>query len=78
VRIIESARDHGVEDEDMLHVLRHARTYLRRDEDVVIAIGSSRSGAPLEVGVVDIEGDDPVVIHAMKLRRTWLRYLGGW
>ena len=62
----------------MLHVVGHARTYLRRDSDVVIAIGSARSGTPLEVGVVDIEGDDPVVIHAMRLRPAWLQYLGGW
>src|SRR5215207_8096061 len=31
-------------------------------------IGPDRAGDFLEVGVLDVEGDDPVVIHAMRLR----------
>ena len=31
-------------------------------------IGPARDGAPLEIGVLDLNGADPVVIHAMPLR----------
>ena len=33
-------------------------------------------GALLEIGVLDIDGDDPVVIHAMALRQKFYRFLG--
>jgi hypothetical protein len=39
-------------------------------------IGPASGGALLEIGVLDIEGDDPVVIHAMPLRRKSYRFLG--
>jgi len=41
-----------------------------------MAIGHARDGTPLEVGVVDIEGDDPVAVHAMRLRPAFYRHLG--
>jgi hypothetical protein len=31
-------------------------------------IGPARDGSLLEIGVLDFEGDDPVVIHAMPVR----------
>ena len=31
-------------------------------------IGPDRNGALLEVGVLDFDGDDPVIIHAMAVR----------
>ena len=39
-------------------------------------IGPARDGALLEIGVLDLEGDDPVVIHAMPLRQKFYRFLG--
>jgi hypothetical protein len=33
-------------------------------------IGPARDGQLLEVGVLDFEGDDPVIIHAMPVRPT--------
>ncbi len=36
-------------------------------------IGPAFDGALLEIGVFDIEGDDPVVIHAMPLRPKFNR-----
>jgi hypothetical protein len=32
-------------------------------------------GTLLEVGVLDLDGQDPVVIHAMRLRRKFHRFL---
>jgi hypothetical protein len=39
-------------------------------------IGPGADGALLEIGVLDLDGDDPVVIHAMALRPKFRRFLG--
>ena len=39
-------------------------------------IGPASDGALLEIGVLDLEGDDAVVIHAMSLRQKIYRLLG--
>jgi len=45
------------------------------DEDLTMFIGPASDGALLEVGVIDTDGDDPVVIHAMPLRPKFLLFL---
>ncbi|MDN5856257.1 MAG: hypothetical protein L0K86_26120 [Actinomycetia bacterium] len=45
------------------------------DDDLTMLIGPARDGAILEIGVLDLDGDDPVVIHAMLLRRTFYQFL---
>jgi hypothetical protein len=32
--------------------------------------GPASDGAPLEIGILDIDGEDPVIIHAMALGLT--------
>lgn len=46
------------------------------DDDLVMLIGPASDGALLEIGVLDIDGDDPVVIHADTLRRKFYKFLG--
>lgn len=38
-------------------------------------IGPATDGALLEVGILDFDGDDPVAIHAMPLRRKFHKFL---
>ncbi len=38
------------------------------DDDLTMLIGPARDGTPLEIGMLGLGGDDPVVIHAMRLR----------
>lgn len=66
--IAESARKHGVRDEDIEHAVRHPlRVVPGEGRDLVI--GAGRSGALLEVVILDDDpNDEPVVIHAMPLR----------
>lgn len=45
------------------------------DENLTMLIGPACDGTMLEIGVLDIEGDDPVVIHAMPLRPKFHRFL---
>lgn len=76
MRIGEPAQRHGIADADILHAVRTAMRNVAIDEDLTMLIGAASDGALLEIGVLDIDGDDPVVIHAMPLRQTFHRFLG--
>ena len=76
MRIGEPARKHLVVDADILHAVRTAMRKVAIDEDLTMLIGAASDGALLEIGVLDIDGDDPVVIHAMPLRPKFYRFLG--
>ena len=43
------------------------------DDDFAIMIGPARDGALVEIGILDLEGEDPVVIHAMPARPKFLQ-----
>ena len=76
MRIGEPARKHGVADADIWHAARTAVRRIALDEDLTMLIGPASDGALLEIGVLDLEGDDPVIIHAMPLRPKFYRILG--
>jgi hypothetical protein len=75
VRIGEPARKHGVADHEIRHVVRNAVRRVDMGENLTMLIGPAADGALLEVGVLDIHGEDPVAIHAMPLRRKFHRFL---
>jgi len=75
MRIGDPARRHGVSDSDMQHAARNAVRRIRMDEELTMLIGPATDGTLLEVGVLGIDGDDPVLIHAMPLRRKFYRFL---
>lgn len=70
--ITDSARKHGVADDDMLHALRNYVDLFGLDEGMTMVIGPAYDGHLLEVGVVDAQ-DGQVVVHAMQARRRFLR-----
>ena len=74
-RIADSARRHGVADEDMLHAVRNAVATEDLDDGLTMFIGPARDATVLEVGVVDGE-DGPVIVHAMAARPKYLRGRG--
>ncbi len=45
------------------------------DDDLTMLIGPALDGSLLEVGVLDIDGEDAVIIHAMDLRPKFYRFL---
>ena len=61
VRIGDPARRHGVDDDDIWHAVRNATRRIEMDEDLTMLIGPARNGTPLEVGVLGLGSDDPVV-----------------
>lgn len=69
--ILESARRHGIADDDMLHAYHHPIRVFRA-QGLVMLIGADRSGRLLEVGVASAEGLD-FVVHAMHARPRFLR-----
>lgn len=76
MEIGDSARKHGIEDADIVHAVRVTFGRLpSSDDDVTVFIGISRSGDLLELGILDAGTDTPIVIHAMKLRKSYYRFL---
>ena len=67
--IANSARRHGVADEDMLHAYRHAAEGFDAGEGLTILIGGDRAGRLLEIGVTP----DGRIVHAMPARPKFLR-----
>jgi hypothetical protein len=43
---------------------RAVRCAIHLDDDLTMLVGPATDGALLEIGILDIEGDDPVVIHS--------------
>jgi len=43
--------------------------------DLTMLIGPARDGTPLEIGVLGLGGEDPVVIHAMRLRPKFYPFI---
>lgn len=69
--IAESARKHGVTDDNILHAFDNPIRSEDLDDGFVMLIGSDRSGNLLEVGVV-IGDYGPVIVHAMPARPKYL------
>jgi hypothetical protein len=75
MRIGEPARKHGVPDDDIWHGVRNATHKIDMGENLTMLIGPARDGAPLEVGILGPDSDDPVIIHALPLRAKFYRFL---
>jgi len=65
-----------VGDADIWHAVRTAIRKIDTDDDLTMLIGPAHAGTLLEIGVLDLNGEDPVVIHAMRLRPTFYPLTG--
>jgi hypothetical protein len=74
VQIEDSARRHGVADEDIRAALSVPLRLVLQGEDRVLVIGADTTGRLIEVVVLDPH-EEPVAIHAMPLRAKFYRYL---
>ena len=70
--IAESARKHGVSDEDMLHAYAHPVRVFELDEGFTMIVGANQAAIFYEVGFVD-GMLAPVIVHAMRARSKYLR-----
>jgi len=75
VEIADSARKHGVHDDDIDHVVRNPMRVVS-GEGRYLVIGADGSGRLLEVVVLDDDPEEePVIIHAMPLRPKFHHFL---
>lgn len=75
--IHESARRHGVDEEDIRHAVNHAMVVEDQDDETRLYLGPSRSAALLEVVTITREDGTELVIHAMPMRPKYERLLPG-
>jgi hypothetical protein len=78
-RIIDSAKKHGISEEDIDYVYNNAVSGLLLVEEPqkVMLFGWDTSGRALEVGYFR-EGATDVVMHAQKIRKSYEKYLNNW
>jgi uncharacterized DUF497 family protein len=77
VDIHDSARKHGVADEDILHAIDYALVIedAGEDPDRWLVIGPDRAGNLLEVVVLSTVEGPQLAIHAMAMREQYNRLL---
>ena len=77
VEIHDSARKHGVADQDILHAIDHALAIedAGEDPDRWLLIGADTAGNLLEVVVLITAEGPQIVIHAMPMRDKYARLL---
>jgi len=75
VEIADSARKHGLSDEDILHAVAHPVAPIAASADRIFFIGATQTGELLELVVLNPDDDDPAVIHADLCRPKFHRYL---
>ena len=77
MEIHDSARTHGVADQDILHAINHALATedAGEDPDRWLIIGPDTAANLLEVVVMITAEDHQVAIHAMPMRDKYARLL---
>jgi hypothetical protein len=70
--IAESARKHGVSDDDILHAYANPIRIFDLDDGFTMIIGANAAAIVYEIGVVD-GIPAPVIVHAMRAREKFLR-----
>lgn len=71
-----SARKHGISDEDIEHAFRNAMGISDQEDDLRLYLGPARNGELIEVVIVQTSSAE-LVIHAMKMREKYRRFLPG-
>ena len=77
MEIHESARKHGVADEDIEHAVEQSMAIYDQDDDTRLYLGPDRSAELLEVVTVVRDDGTELAIHAMPMRPKYNRLLPG-
>ncbi|HEY4279008.1 MAG TPA: hypothetical protein VGM91_12340 [Conexibacter sp.] len=77
MKIHDSARKHGVADEDILHAIDHALATedIGEEPDRWLLLGPDRAANVLEVVVLTTVEGTQMAIHAMRMRPIYQRLL---
>lgn len=76
IRFARSASRHGVSQARALYVIANCPwprygELAREDANGVMYLWADEHGVPLEVGAIELDGGDLLVVHAMKMRRIY-------
>lgn len=76
VEILESARRHGIADDDIRHAVENSMVGARSDDEsgFTMLVGPDQAGNLLEVGVV-VADDIEFAVHAMRARPRYEEWL---
>lgn len=77
MEIHDSARRHGVADEDIRHAVANAMVIEDQNDDTRLYLGAGTAGALLEVLTIVREDRTELAIHAMPMRPKYRRLLPG-
>jgi len=79
VIILDSARKHGISDEDIIHAITHAieRIIIDGEKSKYLYLGFNTALNQLELITVEIVGVNIIVIHAMKARKSTIKWIQG-
>ena len=77
VQIHRSVRKHDCRDADILHAMELALLVAQTGDDKVLYLGPDRAGNLLEVLTLIREPTVEIVIHAMRMRPQYRRFLPG-
>ena len=77
--IIDSAYKHGISEQDIAYVYEHAvnSLVLQASPVKIMLFGFDTIGRGLEVGYISNDQNEDIVIHAMKIRSIYKKYLYG-
>jgi hypothetical protein len=75
VEMLESARKHGIKDEDIVHAVEKAIVVAELNDGRMLVIGPDRSANLLEIVVQKRASTEVLAIHAMGLRKKYEAHL---
>lgn len=77
--IIESARKHGISDQDIIFVYESSINSIIQEgkgrPNMTMLFGHDTIGRGLEVGYITNDHGEDIIIHAMKIRPNYKHYL---
>ena len=75
--IIESAFKHGISEKEIRYVFNNAISSITLEEfpPKIMLFGFDTKGNALEIGVIINDNGDEIIIHAMKLRKSYQKYM---
>jgi hypothetical protein len=71
--IADSAYRHGFNDNQILHAIRNPVLFGEPEDGLTMLVGAAPDGTPIEVGIVESDDGEQVVVHAMEAREKYLR-----
>ena len=75
--IIDSAFKHGISENEIKHVYENAISSIELEKypPKIMLFGFDTKGVALEIGYFINDNGDDIIIHAMKLRKVYQKYM---